>query len=342
MQDAFNLGWKIANVVNGVCDRSVLKTYQSERRRVAQDLIDFDHRFSRLFSGRPAKDVMDEEGISMAGFKDAFVKGNMFASGIAVDYGASMVVAKEGDSTEQGDGTEVLGSAQTRVISKQELATEVLVGKRMPSFKVLNQADARPWHFQELLKSNGQWRLVVFAGDVKDSAQKKKLEKLGEHLGAPGSFLRRFTPAKWKYDSVIELLSVHSAKRQETTIFDFPEAFRPWSSEDGWDYWKIHADDQSYHEGFGDAYKNYGIDRTKGCSIILRPDQYVSWVGDMDDYESMDKFFSGFMIEQERSQVNGEGDGKQILDSPYRKEEYSGLANGVKATDEAVKGAGGM
>lgn len=79
---AFNLGWKIANVVKGVSDRSILKTYQSERRKNAQDLIDFDHRFSRLFSGRPAKDVMDEEGISMEEFKDAFVKGNLFASGI--------------------------------------------------------------------------------------------------------------------------------------------------------------------------------------------------------------------------------------------------------------------
>jgi phenol 2-monooxygenase len=79
---AFNLGWKVANVVKGLTDRSVLKTYQSERRRIAQDLIDFDHKFSRLFSGRPAKDVMDEEGISMEAFKEAFQKGNMFASGI--------------------------------------------------------------------------------------------------------------------------------------------------------------------------------------------------------------------------------------------------------------------
>jgi phenol 2-monooxygenase (NADPH) len=79
---AYHLGWKVANVVNGVADRSILKTYQSERRRIAQDLIDFDHRFSRLFSGRPAKDVMDEEGISMSEFKEAFEKGNMFASGI--------------------------------------------------------------------------------------------------------------------------------------------------------------------------------------------------------------------------------------------------------------------
>ena len=69
-------------MVKGHSSRSILKTYQSERRRVANELIAFDRQFSRLFSGRPAKDVMDAEGISMAQFKDAFEKGNMFASGI--------------------------------------------------------------------------------------------------------------------------------------------------------------------------------------------------------------------------------------------------------------------
>jgi phenol 2-monooxygenase (NADPH) len=312
---AYNLGWKVANVVNGTSSRSILKTYQSERRRIAQDLIDFDHRFSRLFSGRPAKDVMDEEGIDMQGFKDAFVKGNMFASGIAVDYGASMIVAKSGDSEKQGDGTDVLGKSELRVVSRQELAGEIQVGMRMPSFKVLNQADARPWHFQELLKSNGRWRLVVFAGNVKNESQKSRIDALGKKLGGEKSFLKRFTPASKRYDSVIEVLTVHSAPRQETTIFDFEPAFRPWDDSDGWDYWKIHVDDQSYHEGHGEAYKNYGIDPEKGCALILRPDQYVSWVGEVDDYEAMDNFFSGFMIEQPQSTTtekivpvtNGEG-----------------------------------
>ena len=74
----------MAHVVRGLSDGSILKTYQSERRKIAQDLIAFDHRFSRLFSGRPAKDVMDEEGVSMEEFKAAFEKGNEFASGIGM------------------------------------------------------------------------------------------------------------------------------------------------------------------------------------------------------------------------------------------------------------------
>lgn len=273
----------------------------------------------------------------MEGFKDAFVKGNMFASGIAVDYGASMIVAKSGDSEKQGDGTDVLGKSELRVVSQQDLATEVKVGMRMPSFKVLNQADARPWHFQELLKSNGRWRVVVFAGNVKDKSQKSKLDALGKKLGRERSFLKRFTPPSKKYDSVIEVLTVHSAPRQETTIFDFDPAFRPWDDSDGWDYWKIHVDDQSYHEGHGEAYQNYGIDPEVGCALILRPDQYVSWVGEVDAYEAMDNFFSGFMIEQPQSTTV---------------EKSAPVINGavtnclastdVKAGDEAVTGVGGL
>jgi phenol 2-monooxygenase len=46
------------------------------------DLIASDDHFSGLFSGRPARDIMDEEGISMDTFKGAFERGHLFASGI--------------------------------------------------------------------------------------------------------------------------------------------------------------------------------------------------------------------------------------------------------------------
>ncbi|OBT54088.1 hypothetical protein VE04_06258 [Pseudogymnoascus sp. 24MN13] len=251
MQDTYNLCWKISAVLNGTADRRILKTYQSERRRIAQDLIAFDHKFSRLFSGRPAKDMMDEAGISMEEFKNAFEKGNLFASGVAVDYGASLIVAKDGSSIDQGDGTDVGVINSKRAVSKQQLATNVKLGMRMPSFKVLNQSDARPWHFQEILRSTGQWRLVVFAGDVSDKGQMSRVQKLGETLAANDSFISRFTPASKPINSVIEILTIHSAPRASTELHDFHDIFHPYSKRDGWDYWKIYADDISYHEGHG-------------------------------------------------------------------------------------------
>lgn len=217
----------------------------------------------------------------------------------AVNYGASVIVAKPGDANQQGDGTDVaIKDKNFRVVSMPELASKVEIGKRIPSVKVLNQSDARPWHFQELFKSNGRWRVVVFPGDLNNACRKHQLAELGQRLAGVDSFLTRFTPSDQRYDSVFELLAVHSGSRASTTIFDFPEVFRPYDQIDGWDYWKIFVDDESYHEGHGQIYENFGIDPQEGCTIIVRPDQYVSYVGRIEAYDDLDKFFSSFMLPQ--------------------------------------------
>jgi phenol 2-monooxygenase (NADPH) len=151
--------------------------------------------------------------------------------------------------------------------------------------------------------------VVIFAGDITQPQQLEKIVKLGQSLSLANSesFLRRFTPRGARYDSVFELLTVHAAPRQKVEIFDFPEVFRPYDQRDGWDYWKIFVDDESYHERHGQIYQNYGIDREHGCAIILRPDQYVSYVGPVDDYGALDKFFSSFMIPQPQSELKQPG-----------------------------------
>ena len=300
MQDTYNLGWKIGLVVKGLAKRSILRTYQSERRRIAQDLIAFDHRFSRLFSGRPAKDAADEAGISMAEFKDAFVKGNMFASGLVVDYGANILVAKPGDSVDQGDGTDVGPQVNgiNKLVGKQDLASKIRLGMRFPSFQVLNQSDARPWHFAQFLKSDGRFRIIIFAGNLKDEKQWKRLQGFGETLAKSDSVIHRFTPFGKAIDSVIELLVIHSAPRQEVELLDLHEMFHPFDEKRGWDYEKVFVDDVSYHEGHGEAYKNYGVDKESGCVVIARPDQYVGWIGELEDVRDIDRFFSQVLIPQ--------------------------------------------
>ncbi|TDZ21500.1 Phenol hydroxylase [Colletotrichum orbiculare MAFF 240422] len=329
MQDTFNLGWKVALAAKGIAKRDILATYQSERRRVAQDLIEFDQRFSRLFSGRPAKDVMDAEGVSMDVFKDAFLKGNLFASGLSVNYGPSTLVVKPGDALEQGDGSKVVKSAAVAVSEadfarKQALAAGLPVGMRFNSFKVLNQACARPWHFQERLKADGRFRVVLFAGNVLDAGQKARVDRFAAQLDAPSSFLRRATPPGKPVDSVVEVLTIHSAKRTETELLrDFPDILHPYDAHLGWDYNKVFVDDESYHEGFGDAYKNYGVDRQRGAVVVVRPDQYVAWVGDLEDFEDLQKYFEGCLV-LGRHAANG----------------VNGHANGTNGTN-GVNGANG-
>ncbi|OMP87688.1 Phenol 2-monooxygenase, partial [Diplodia seriata] len=295
MADAYNLGWKIASVVKGRSPRTILKTYQSERRRIAQDLIDFDHKFSRLFSGRPAKDILDTEGISMDEFKETFRTAHMFTSGLSVDYGASMLVAKPGSAVEQGDGTDV--SATKQAVGKQQLATKVPLGKRFPSYKVLNQSDSRPWHLAERLPADGRFRIILFAGNVLSAGQKARVDGFCAALDAPGSWLRRVTPADQKIDSVVEILTVHSAPRKEAELLrDFPSLLHPFDEKRGWDYMKVYVDDESYHEGHGHAYEQYGVDAERGCVVAVRPDQYVGYVGGLEDADGLAAYFGGCLL----------------------------------------------
>ena len=80
MQDTYNLGWKLGLVCKKLLQRRVLSTYEFERKMIAKQLIAFDHKFSRLFSGRPAKDILDETGVSMEEFTKAFRMSHMASS----------------------------------------------------------------------------------------------------------------------------------------------------------------------------------------------------------------------------------------------------------------------
>src|SRR5690606_39078235 len=58
MQDTFNLGWKLALVLRGLAPAQLLHSYSVERQAIAQELIDFDREFAKMFSAKP-KTVKD-------------------------------------------------------------------------------------------------------------------------------------------------------------------------------------------------------------------------------------------------------------------------------------------
>ncbi|KAL9089467.1 MAG: hypothetical protein Q9159_002507 [Coniocarpon cinnabarinum] len=303
MHDTFNLGWKLGLVVKGLSPRSILKTYEFERKKIAHELIDFDHKFSRLFSGRPAKDILDETGVSMAVFKDTFEKAAFFLAGISVEYDRSTLVAKppaeHPTNGQNGTGDSI---RQAAVVAKQELAPGAPLGKRIPSYKVLNQSDTGPWHLAQLLRADGRFRIILFAGNIRSSEQKARLEKFVKRLDAADGPIHRVTPSDASPHSVIQVLTIHSAPRTSVDIFDFPDFLRPFDPQRGWDYDSIFVDDESFHEGHGEAYKNYGIDREAGCVIITRPDQHVAYVGSLDDFDDVKRYFEDVLqpIEMQR------------------------------------------
>ncbi|KAI0424339.1 FAD binding domain-containing protein [Xylaria sp. FL1042] len=315
MQDTYNLGWKIGLVCKKFLRREILSTYELERKQIAKELIAFDHRFSRLFSGRPAKDILDETGVSMEEFSNTFSMSHMFTSGIGVNYKPSALVSKPPEHHTVKNHLEIeadQNAAYDRAQSKLFLATNCTPGMRFPSFQVVAQSDARPWQLHHKMPSDGRFRLVVFSGNISQPTRRGLVNDLGAWLSAdllskyplitlsPGSDsysgTKKFQP---EHDpSIIDVLLIHTAKRGDVEILrDLHDVYHPFDPKLGWDYDKVLVDEVSYSNGNGRAYEGYGVDPEEGALVIVRPDGYVGLVTSVEKegWGEIAKWFHGVL-----------------------------------------------
>ena len=282
----------------GIADPSILKTYETERRAVAKELIKFDQRISRLWSKPLAKGAADEDS------QQAFHKQRLFSSGYAVDYGPNVLIAKDElshhgeDTNDVGLGVKTQGS-ELQIQSRQYLAADIPLSQRFPSFKAINHCDARAWHLGKLLKADGLFHIILFAGDVSKAPQLQRVHSFAGALAKTAIPLvqQRINRGDQKVrNSVADILTIHSARREQVEHFDFPESLRPFDEEFGWDYDRIFVDEESYHEGGGNAYDGYGVEKLRGCVVVVRPDQHTAWIGGLEDVDSLERYFTRFLV----------------------------------------------
>lgn len=309
MMDTYNLAWKVAHVVKGLAKPEILATYEEERRQIARDLINFDYKFSRLFSGKPnTGEEGSGEGISLKEFHRVFEKGNEFASGTIVDYEPSVLVKKPVSgiikdtigSDDKGTGL----AFEFREIFTSPLATNVPIGRRLDSSQVVTQSDVKPIYLSDRLLSDGRWRVLVFPGDIAANPELfKNTNEIGAYFSGPDSFVKKYTPATAKLSSVIDVVLTHASRRNDVEWNDFPEAFRSRDDAGRMDYWSIYADEESLHKGHGEIYKKLGIDPKVGAIIVTRPDGYVSLVAETSQkgLDQVAAFFDDCLIEQNPS-----------------------------------------
>ncbi|KAM0791503.1 hypothetical protein ACM66B_005956 [Microbotryomycetes sp. NB124-2] len=276
MMDTHNLGWKLAHVLTGKAPASILKTYQDERLLTAQELINLDYKFSRMFSSKPAAGEEDKAGVSMKEFEEFFKSLGRWASGTAVHYQPGMLTGPE---------------------PQKSVAKGLPHGMRFESHQVVSVADARPWHIADRMPSDGRYRIVIFAGDVREPEQKERLDKAAAYLDSAEGPLRKHTPEDDDIDSVIETLTVISNPRVSVEPNAFPDILWPAKGPHGIrDYEKIYADDESWFSGHGQVYEKLGIDKHKGCLVVVRPDQFVSLTCELDEFRQLGDFFDRVLL----------------------------------------------
>ncbi|KAG4411042.1 hypothetical protein IFR04_015817 [Cadophora malorum] len=274
LQDGFNIGWKLAAVLQGRAPPSLLKTYNIERERVAADLISFDRSWSKLFSSQ----TDGTNGHTAQYFSEQFIKGGKYTAGLTARYDDSIITSSES--------------------SRSDLAKGLTVGMRFPSAQVVRFCDAKAMQLVRALPADGRWRIIIFAGSVGDERGVERLVKLASFLASEKSPVRRFTLPNADIDSFIEPIVIFHGKRVEMEQEQIPEYFWPVTGKWGMrDLHKTFVDDESYNSGHGHAYEKYGIDAKEGAVAVVRPDQYVSLVTSLDDHEGLSRFFEGFAVQ---------------------------------------------
>jgi 2-polyprenyl-6-methoxyphenol hydroxylase-like FAD-dependent oxidoreductase len=266
MQDAFNIGWKLAAVLQGRSPGSLLHTYSAERQAVAKELIDFDREWAAMLSDRASNDT--------AAVQKYFVQHGRYTAGTATHYKPALLT---GAATHQG------------------LATGLQIGKRLHSAPVTRIGDGKQLQLGASFLADGRWRLIAFAGTGDAGAPGSPTAKLCEFLSSSSqSPTKRFTTAGADVDSVIDVRAVFQQSHHTLALTALPELLFPPKGRYGL---------QDYEKAFcaldaagQNIYTLRGIDRQQGCLVIVRPDQYIAHILPLNAADALAAFFGGFML----------------------------------------------
>lgn len=273
LPDTFNLGWKLASVLQGRCDPKLLATYGPERRKVAQQLIDADRELSKLVATRPtAGDTSEKAKVDTAKIEAFMKRQSGFVAGTSIEYYPSYICTGQ---------------------ENQHLATGYNIGQRFHSAEATRVADGRSQHLGHLVKADGRWRIFLF-GDKQNptdpsSAAYQFVDFLANDASSP---VQKYTPEGADIDSVFDTYAVF--QQQDLSMHDLQDYLWPAKGKYGLrDYEKVFLAEEG-----NDIYDLRGIDRDAGCVVIVRPDQHIATILPVTAHEELSKFFDVFMLEQ--------------------------------------------
>jgi phenol 2-monooxygenase (NADPH) len=272
MQDTFNLGWKLAHVFQGRADPSLLRSYSAERWVEAKRLIDTDHAWARIMSAPPGESKLD--GAGMPRFQKQFIENLEFTGGLAVKY----------------DESALIGAPEY-----QALAKGLTIGKRFHSAPVVRVADAMQMQLGHVAEADGRWRIYAFAGKKDSSNPDSAIHELADWLeNDSASPVIKYTRNDEDIDALIDFRVVFQQTFDTLAYEDMPPLLRPRKGRLGLqDHEKAFCVD---HKVEGDIFEMRGIDRDRGCMVVVRPDQYVAHVLPLDAYSELSEFFAGFLL----------------------------------------------
>ncbi|MDO5048472.1 MAG: FAD-dependent monooxygenase [Actinomycetaceae bacterium] len=277
MQDAFNLGWKIAHVLRGLAPASILQTYTQERQVIAQNLIDFDSEWSARVAGTytgPGADIPIDE---------FYVEGGEFSNGFRTQYPPALLVGEP---------------------TYQDLAKGFPMGKRFKSSQVVRRSDSNPVHLGHLHEADGRWRIYVFADPAKAGDEDSKVAKWAQWMEeSPDSPVNKFTPADKDRDFLFDVKVIYQQDQRDICPNKVPKIFKPDTGP-----FQLENKEKIFGKLPKDLWTGFDMPDTDiweerelsedGVVVVVRPDMYVGHILPLDKPEELGEFFSKIYLEQ--------------------------------------------
>lgn len=278
--DAQNLAWKIHHVESGFADKSILHTYESERKLIAENLLNFDAKYAALFSQRPpaatevqAASARGSEGTSPDADENQFIKTFKESCEFTSGYGVAYDSNNFNWSSSHPANSSLIGPK----------GTKLRTGRILIPSNVTRVVDANVVHLEQEIPVNGSFRIYVFAG--KPSLTSKALTDFSKGLDKKNSFyssyLRNDIDTVSHHEShnphsmFYTICTIFSSKRSNIEISrDVPETLARYRDH-------VYADDiwdQRVPNASAAAHAKMGLDEEKGAVVVVRPDGYVGMV----------------------------------------------------------------
>lgn len=270
MQDGFNIGWKLAHVLEGRSPEELLSTYSAERQVVAKNLIDFDKEWSTMMAKKP------EEFDSPSDLEDFYVRTAEFPAGFMTEYTPSLI---------------------TGASTHQDLAIGYTVGKRFKSAMASRVCDTNPLQLGHQAAADGRWRIYVFADPAK-AGEASPTADLAEWLAtAPESPLAA-TPEGLDADAWFDAKVIYQQPHEEIDINAVPAVFKPEVGP-----FQLTNLEKVYGTVPGaDIFDERGLSRD-GVVVVVRPDQYVGNVLPLTAKDELAAFFAPLLKGRQAQQA---------------------------------------
>lgn len=275
MADSYNLAWKLTLAVsqNTPDSKTLLGTYVSERRLIAQQLIELDRRwYSIQWADSERKKQPDYQDECAKLYRD--ISG--FTSGCGIQYSESIIVARP----QFTNGNSSISVEFDNVEENMSLAPKSRVakaGKRLTNSTMIRIADGCQWDMHDNLTPDGpSLKVLVFCGcNVLDKGSDSSQSLQIVFAQIVPQFSDDLLDA---YVIVPETVRPHSkASTQGSPLVDsevwtlLPGGIKP----------------QTEMKTFcisKEDYDAYGMDINTGKVVVVRPDGIVAIVLDLDPH----------------------------------------------------------